>query len=81
MRPRLPIDSLPRVTSPRAEPSIRPPFWRDVRVLRVVGQVVAVTVIFLLFRWLYVNLVANSQRVGFDLDYGLLTQPTQFHIP
>jgi len=60
---------------------MRPPFWRDARVLRVVGQVVAVVVVILAFRWLYLNLVDNSRRVGFDLDFGFLTQPTQFQIP
>ncbi len=69
------------MTSPRAESSIRPPLWRDVRVLRVVGQIATLAVVFLLFRFLYINLVANSQRVGFDLDFSFLTQPTQFQIP
>lgn len=65
----------------QAEERTRPPFWRDVRVLRVVGQVVAVIVVFLLLRWLFTNLVDNSQRVGFSLDFGFLGRPTQFQIP
>jgi len=69
------------VTSTRAGSNVRPPFWRDARVLRVVGQILAIVVAFLLLRWLYGNLVNNSQRVGFDLDFGFLTQPTQFQIP
>jgi general L-amino acid transport system permease protein len=52
-----------------------------VRVLRVVGQILAIVAVFLLLRWLYGNLVTNSGRVGFDLDFGFLTQPTQFQIP
>lgn len=59
----------------------RPPFWRDVRVLRVVGQVVAVILVFLLLRWLFGNLLDNSRRVGLSLDFGFLTRPTQFQIP
>lgn len=51
------------------------------RVLRVVGQVVAVVVVFFLLRWLFLNLVDNSRRVGFSLDFGFLTRPTQFQIP
>lgn len=69
------------MNSTRAEPNARPPFWRDVRVLRVVGQIVAIVAVFLLLRWLWSNLVANTERVGIGLDFGFLTQPTQFQIP
>lgn len=58
----------------------RPPFWRDVRFLRLLGQVVAVVVVFLLLRWLFGNLAVNSERVGLSLDFDFLTQPTQFQI-
>lgn len=51
------------------------------RVIRVVGQVVAVVVVFLLLRWLFGNLVDNSRRVGISLDFGFLNRPTQFQIP
>jgi len=46
-----------------------------------VGQVVAVVVVFLLFRWLFGNLIDNSERVGISLDFGFLGRPTQFQIP
>ncbi len=49
--------------------------------LRVVGQVVAVVLVFLLLRWLFGNLVENSRRIGIGLDFGFLTRPTQFQIP
>lgn len=55
--------------------------WRDARVLRVVGQVIAVVVVFLLLRWLFANLVDNSRRTGISLDFGFLNRPTQFQIP
>lgn len=55
--------------------------WRDVRVIRVVGQVLAVVGVFLLLRWLFGNLATNSERVGFSLDFGFLGRPTQFQIP
>ena len=55
--------------------------WRDARVLRVVGQVIAVVVVFLLLRWLFANLVENSRRTGISLDFGFLNRPTQFQIP
>lgn len=49
--------------------------------LRVVGQVVALVVVFLLLRWLFGNLVDNSRRIGIGLDFGFLFRPTQFQIP
>lgn len=60
---------------------MRPPFWRDVRVIRVVGQILAVVLVFLVLRWLFGNLVENSRRVGISLDFGFLNRPTQFQIP
>jgi len=47
----------------------------------VVGQVIAVLVVFLLLRWLFANLVDNSRRTGISLDFGFLNRPTQFQIP
>jgi len=69
------------VTSQQSDSRVRPPFWRDARVLRVVGQVIAVVVVFLLLRWLFANLVDNSRRTGISLDFGFLNRPTQFQIP
>lgn len=42
---------------------------------------VAVVLVFLLFRWLFGNLLDNSRRVGLSLDFGFLARPTQFQIP
>lgn len=67
--------------TPETPARTRPPFWRNERVLRIVGQVVAVIVVFFLLRWLFGNLVDNSQRVGFSLDFGFLNRPTQFQVP
>jgi len=61
-------------------PRTRPPWYRDVRVLRIVAQVgavvfaVAVTVILLL------TARGNLQARGISTDFGFLTQPTQFEI-
>ena len=66
-------------TKPRREVA-RPPFWRDIRVLRVVGQVVAVVIVFLLLRWLYNNLVASFDRLGIALNFDFLTSQTRFRI-
>ncbi len=50
------------------------------RVLRVVGQVVAVVAVFLFLRWLFSNLVTNLARINVRLDFGFLFRPTQFQI-
>ncbi len=49
--------------------------------LRVVGQVVAVGVVFLILRWLAANLTDNLDRLNIGLDFGFLSRPTQFQIP
>jgi general L-amino acid transport system permease protein len=47
----------------------------------VVGQVLAVVVVFLLLRWLLGNLTGNLDRLNIGLDFGFLSRPTQFQIP
>ncbi len=59
----------------------RPPFWRDIRVIRVVGQVVAVIVVFFVLRYFYNNLIANLSRLGIGTSFGFLSGPTNFQIP
>jgi general L-amino acid transport system permease protein len=71
----------PQVTSSLSPKSTRVPLWRDVRVLRVVGQVLAVVAVFLMLRWLWGNLTGNLDRLNMGLDFGFLTRPTQFQIP
>ena len=36
--------------------STRPPFWRDIRVIRVAAQIGTLIVVGLLLRWLFGNL-------------------------
>jgi general L-amino acid transport system permease protein len=69
------------VTTPPSPLSTRVPLWRDVRVLRVVGQVLAVAVAFLVLRWLLGNLTSNLDRLNLGLDFGFLSRPTQFQVP
>jgi general L-amino acid transport system permease protein len=58
----------------------RPPFWRDIRVIRVVGQIAAVVIVFFLLRYFYGNLLANFNRLGISTSYGFLSSPTNFRI-
>jgi general L-amino acid transport system permease protein len=68
------------LTSPPPHVS-RVPFWRNIRFLRILGQVLAVVLAFLVLRWLAGNLTGNLDRLNMGLDFGFLTRPTQFQIP
>ncbi|WP_083915053.1 amino acid ABC transporter permease [Ilumatobacter nonamiensis] len=60
--------------------STRPPFWRNVRVLRVVAQIAAVVVVVIAIRWLFNNLTRNLDAVGIDTDFDFLDSPARFQI-
>jgi general L-amino acid transport system permease protein len=66
-------------TQPTIEQA-RPPFWRDIRVIRVVGQLAAVVVVFFLLRYFYGNLTANFERLGISTSFDFLRSPTNFRI-
>ena len=65
----LPTDD-PRVP----EPGI-PALWRDVRVLRLAAQVLAVVVVVALLRWMFHNLIASMDRVGLPSDFDFVEKP------
>jgi len=58
----------------------RPPFWRNVRVLRVVAQIVAVVAVVAALRWLLNNLVTNLDEQGIPTDFGFLDAPAGFQV-
>jgi general L-amino acid transport system permease protein len=58
----------------------RPPLWRDVRILRIVGQVVSVIGVLLILRWLLNNLFDNLEERNISTDFDFLDQPTNFQI-
>ena len=59
----------------------KPPPWRDVRVLRVVAQVVVVAAVAGLLYYLYSNLVTNLRSTGLTTGYRFLDQPFGADIP
>jgi general L-amino acid transport system permease protein len=67
-----------------AEPAVvqtmRPPFWRNVRVLRVLGQVLFVLVMVEVLRELALNLGFGLRRQGLDLSFDFLRQRAGFSI-
>jgi general L-amino acid transport system permease protein len=58
----------------------RPPLWRDLRVLRVVIQVVFVVAVLALVVYLGRNLLANMRAQGMRTDFGFLQRPAGFTI-
>ncbi len=59
----------------------RPPFYRDVRVIRVVSQLLAVLVVFAIAFWLVNNLISNMNRLGISTSFDFLFGPTNTAIP
>ena len=58
----------------------RPPFWRDVKVLRVVAQVVALVGTVALFLYLGRNLTTNLTAANIPTDFEFLKQPAGVNV-
>jgi general L-amino acid transport system permease protein len=56
------------------------PPWRNVRVLRVVAQVVVLVLVLIVGWWLVDNLLTNLRRIGLGLDFGFLGATAGFGI-
>lgn len=64
-----------------ASVSTRPPFWRDVRVLRWLFQLGVFAVVAAVLYWLYSNYRANVEASGITTDFRFLDNPANFEIP
>lgn len=58
----------------------RPPFWRDVRVLRVLGQILFVVAVILIGREIYLNLLFGVEQQNIDLSWSFLNSQAGFDI-
>ena len=56
------------------------PFWRDSRVLRIVGQIVVLLIVVTIVFFLGNNLVYNFQRLGLTFGFNFLPRPASFGI-
>ena len=56
------------------EPGI-PALWRDVRILRLAGQALAVVVVVALIRWMFHNLISSMDEIGLPKDFDFLDSP------
>ncbi|MEX2548473.1 MAG: ABC transporter permease subunit [Chloroflexota bacterium] len=67
-----------------SEPSLHrqaaPPPWRDVRVLRLLAQLLAGLLVVLVGWWLWSNLVANMRDTNLSFGFGFLSTTAGFEI-
>lgn len=68
------------MTSPSTS-AVRPPFWRDVRVLRILLQVVVAVAAAGAAWYLYTTMLANLRRTGLPTGFGFFDQPLGVDIP
>ncbi|HSB00295.1 MAG TPA: ABC transporter permease subunit [Anaerolineales bacterium] len=55
-------------------------FWRDIRFLKLLAQVIFIIVLALAAGYLYMNVTANFARQGLTVGYGFMKNPASFGI-
>ncbi|HEU0293266.1 MAG TPA: ABC transporter permease subunit [Anaerolineales bacterium] len=55
-------------------------FWRDIRFLKILAQVIFILVLALAAAYLYFNVTTNLARQGLTVGYGFMTNPASFDI-
>lgn len=55
-------------------------FWRDIRFLQMLAQVIFIVLLALAAAYLYANVTANLQRQGLTVGYGFMKNPASFDI-
>ncbi len=66
--------------APATAVATRPPFWRNIRVLRIVAQIVAVVVVVATLRWLLNNLKSGLEEQNISTDFDFLDGPAGFQV-
>lgn len=66
---------------PELKAAEKPPWFRDIRVLRALVQVGIVVGVVAIIAFFIGNLVTNMRRQGINLGFGYLSQPAEFSIP
>ncbi|MCB0225872.1 MAG: ABC transporter permease subunit [Anaerolineae bacterium] len=67
-------------TSPNIKQEASIPFWRDVRVLGVIGQIVVTMLVIVFFAWLIGNFVDNAENQGLQVGFDFLNSTASFDI-
>ena len=68
------------MTSETARAQVRPPFWRDVRILKVVIQAIFLVIIVTVGWLLWNNLIGNMRASGLPTGFDFLDRPAGFTI-
>ena len=55
-------------------------FWRDIRFLKILAQVIFIIVLALAAGYLYLNVTSNLARQGLAVGYGFMKNPASFGI-
>ncbi len=58
----------------------RPPFWRNVEVLKVLAQVASIIGVGMLLWWLIGNLLRNLEAQGIPTGFGFIDDPSGFAV-
>ena len=56
------------------------PFWRDTRVLNILGQTLVLIIVIIIIAVLGNNLFNNFRRLGFSFGFDFISRPTSFAI-
>lgn len=67
-------------TTPHIQKEAAIPFWRDVRVLGVIGQVVVMALVLAGVGWLISNFIENAQAQGLKIGFDFLNTTAAFDI-
>jgi general L-amino acid transport system permease protein len=67
-------------TSPNLKKEVPIPFWRDVRVLGVIGQVIFMVAVLIGMGWLLRNFLSNAQAQGLKIGFDFLNVTAAFDI-
>ena len=55
-------------------------FWRDIRFLQILAQLIFILVLALVAAYLYINVTTNLARQGLTVGYGFMNNPASFGI-
>jgi len=67
-------------TSPTTKQQAAIPFWRDVRVLGILGQIVVTILVLLGIVWLVTNFIRNAENQGLQIGFDFLNVTAAFDI-
>ncbi|MCB0190503.1 MAG: ABC transporter permease subunit [Anaerolineae bacterium] len=67
-------------TSPNIKQEASIPFWRDVRVLGIIAQIIFTILVIIFFAWLVNNFITNAENQGLEIGFDFLNSTASFDI-